>query len=246
MNDSSPAPSLGCRLFGLAAVGFGVITLTWHAYNGWHLPLYAAYAAAIAEIFGGVAIQFRVIAQTAAVVLATIYFIFAVSCLPAIVAAPRVYNSYGNFFEQFSLATGAALAYAWVSSPGTREALYRMSRIFFGSCVLSFAIEQAVYFHPTASLVPRWLPPGQAFWAGATTAFFALGAVALLANRKAPLAARLLTAMLLIFGLLVWAPLVLSHPHDPANWSETVETFAIAGAAWVLADLEGRPVSGRK
>ena len=75
------------------------------------------------------------------------------------------------------------------------------------------------------------------FWAIATTIFFALAAIALLANRMALLAARLLTAMIVGFGLLVWIPLIVSYPHDHANWSEPAETFAVAGAAWVLADV---------
>src|SRR6266478_611780 len=79
----------------------------------------------------------------------------------------------------------------------------------------------------------------QMFWAVTTTVLFALAAVALLTNRMALLATRLLTMMLVIFGLLVWVPLLLSDPHSHTNWSETVETFAIAGAAWILADLLG-------
>jgi hypothetical protein len=53
------------------------------------------------------------------------------------------------------------------------------------------------------------------------------------------LAARLLTVMVGSFGLLVWVPLILSDPHNHTNWSENAETFAIAAAAWVLADLLG-------
>jgi predicted tellurium resistance membrane protein TerC len=77
------------------------------------------------------------------------------------------------------------------------------------------------------------------FWAITTTVFFALAAVALLTNRLALLATRLLTLMLVIFGLLVWIPLLLSAPHSHTNWSENAETFAIAGTAWILADLLG-------
>jgi len=33
--------------------------------------------------------------------------------------------------------------------------------------------------------------------------------------------------------------LLLSDPHSHTNWSETAETFAIAGTAWILADLLG-------
>ena len=40
-----------------------------------------------------------------------------------------------------------------------------------------------------------------------------------------------------VFGLLVWVPLLLSDPRSHTNWSETAETYAIAGAAWLLADL---------
>jgi hypothetical protein len=69
--------------------------------------------------------------------------------------------------------------------------------------------------------------------------FFALAAAALLTNRFALLATRLLTLMIAIFGLLVWVPLLISAPHSHTNWSETALTFAIAGAAWILADLLG-------
>ena len=129
--------------------------------------------------------------------------------------------------------------YARLSSPWSRETLDRIGRILLGICAASFTLEQAFYLAPTATLVPKWLPPTQMFWAVATTVFFALAAVALLANRMALLAARLLTMMLLIFGLLVWIPLLLSAPHSHTNWSETTETFAIAGTAWILADLLG-------
>jgi hypothetical protein len=43
--------------------------------------------------------------------------------------------------------------------------------------------------------------------------------------------------MLVSFGLLVWIPLLFSDPHTHSSWTETAETFAIAGAAWILADL---------
>jgi hypothetical protein len=81
------------------------------------------------------------------------------------------------------------------------------------------------------------------FWAVTTTVLLALAAVALFANRMALLAARLLTLMFVSFGFLVWIPLVLSDLRNNGNWSETAETYAIAGVAWILADLlsEDRP-----
>ena len=239
MTESTPGSNLGRHLFGVAAAAFGLITLVWHDYNGWHQPRYLVYAVAVALIFGGAAIQFRRPAKAGALVLVVIYLVFAARCVPGIVAAPRVYNSWGNFFEQFSLVTGAAIVSARLAFAWPVHTLNRIARILFGLCTVSFTLEQAFYLHPTASLVPKWFPPSQMFWAVATTVFFALAAVALLTNRMALLASRLLTLMLVLFGLLVWVPLVLSGPHSHTNWSETIETFAIAGSAWILADLLG-------
>jgi len=239
MTLATPRSNLGRHVFGAAALAFGFITLTWLEYNDWHPPRYILYAAAAALILGGAAIQFRPTAKTGAAVLGAVYLVFALRCLPGIVAKPQIYNSWGNFFEQFSLVAGAALVYARLSSAGSPETLHRIGRILVGICAASFTLEQAFYLHPTASLVPRWLPPSQMFWAVTTTVLFALAAVALLANRKALLAARLLTMMLVLFGLLVWVPLLLSDPRSHTNWSETAETFAIAGTTWILADLLG-------
>ena len=245
MPASTPASNLGRHLFGVASFAFGIITLAWHDYNGWHHPLYLVYAAAAALIFGGATIQFPKTAKAGAVVLAAVFLVFAAHCVPQILASPKIYNSWGNFFEQFSLVTGAALVYARFSSAWSQETRNRIGRILLSICTASFTLEQAFYLAPTATLVPKWLPPSQMFWAIATTVFFALAALTLLANRMALLAARLLTMMLVLFGLIVWVPLLLSAPRSHANWSETAETFAIAGVAWILADLlaESRPAT---
>jgi hypothetical protein len=240
MSLSTPNWNLGRHLFGVAGFAAGLITLAWHDYNGWH-QAYVVYGCGAALIFGGAAIQFRRIAKAGAALLAAAYLVFAILCVLQIFAAPRIFNSWGNFFEQFCLATGAAIVNARWSSAWSRspEAVARIGRILFGICVASFTLEQAIYLRGTISLVPKWIPPSQMFWAIMTTVLFALAAVALLANQKALVAARLLTMMLVGFGLLVWVPLTLSHPFSHTDWSENAETFAIAGAAWILADLLG-------
>jgi hypothetical protein len=231
--------NLGRHVFGVAALAFGVITLAWHDYNNSHQLRYIVYPASAALIFGGAAIQFRRTAKTGAAVLGAAYLVFALLCVPGIVAAPQIYNSWGNLFEQFSLLIGAAIVYARLSSAWYGETLNRIGRVLLGICAASFTLEQAIYLDATAHLVPKWVPPSQMFWAVATTVSFALAALALLTNRMALLASRLLTMMIVSFGLLVWVPLVLSDPHSHTNWSENAETFAIAGAAWILADLLG-------
>ena len=239
MTASTPGSNLGRPVFGVAILAIGLITLAWHDYNDWPQLRFLVYAASAAQIAGGAAIQVRRTAKTGAIVLGAGNLVFVLLCVPGIVTAPRVYNSWGNCFEQFSLLTGPVIVFGRWSSVWSRENLNRIARILLGICAVSFTLEQAVYLDATAKLVPKWIPPGPMFWAVTTTVLFALAALALLTNRMALLASRLLTMMLAIFGLLVWVPLFLSDPHSHTNWSEIAETFAIAGAIWILADLLG-------
>jgi hypothetical protein len=131
-------------VFGVAALASGIITLAWHDYNDWPQLGYLVYAAA-SQIFGGAAIQFRRLAKTGAAALGVIYFFFALLCVPQIIVSPQIYDSWGDFFEQFSLLTGAAIVCARSSSARSPKTLRRISRVLFGICAASFALEQAVY-----------------------------------------------------------------------------------------------------
>ena len=240
-----PSSTIGRHVFGLATLASGAITLAWHTSSAGHATHYAVLAVALAQIIGGALMQITRVVKMGALILGAAYLVSCLLCVPQIVTAPLVYNSWGNFFEQFSLFSGAAMVYASQSSAWTPATLNRIGCALLGICTISFALEQAFYLAPTASLVPTWIPPNQMFWAIATTVFFALAALALLANVKALLAARLLIAMILGFGIVVWLPLLISHSHDHGTWSETAETFAIAGVVWILADFLGRERSGR-
>jgi len=235
----------GRHAYGAAAIVFGALTLYWHDVKTWpqlqalgNAPYYAAAAAALA---GGIAIQWRRTAQLGAVVLGALYLVFAVFWIPRIVQAPLIYNRWGNFFEQFSYFPGALIAYAGVASSRSRRAARAagIGRTLFGICVVSFTLEQVFYLHATADFVPKWVPPGQMFWAITTTIAFALAAIAILSGRQALLASRLLTAMLLVFGLLIWLPALFADPRSHFNWAENTENLAIAGVAWILADYLG-------
>jgi uncharacterized membrane protein YphA (DoxX/SURF4 family) len=234
--------SLGRCVYGLAAVGSGICALVWHRFNELgSIPHHGilTYIVATIEILGGIAVQWPRTARAGAAALGAIYFIFALLAVPLILEHPLVYNGYGNFFEQLSLASGAMILYA-CSGPITSARTTRLAQIgyyLFGICVVSFTLEQLFYLSATASLVPKWIPPGQMFWAIATTAAFALAAIALLTGFKALLASRLTTAMLVSFGLLIWLPALFANPHSLLNWTESMETFAIAASAWLVADL---------
>jgi uncharacterized membrane protein YphA (DoxX/SURF4 family) len=240
--------SLGRYVYGTAAVAFGVITLVWHDFNGWQQirPLgnvphreILVYLAVAIEIVGGIAIMLPRTTRAAAVALGTIYLIFALLWVPHIIATPQVYDRWGNFFEQFSLVSGALIVYASQSrnDPARAARLARIGYIGFGICVVSFTLEQLLYLSGTASFVPKWIPPGQMFWAIVTTISLALAAIALLSGRSALLASRLLTAMLVGFGLLVWLRAPFADPHKLINWAGNAQNLAITGAAWIVSDF---------
>lgn len=235
---------LGRHLFGLTSLLIAILTLLWRQVDIWqdlgHLSRHAVliYTAAAVQILGGLAIQSRKTARLGAILLAAISLIFLLFCIPPIAAQPLVYFNWGNFFEVFSQIAAPLIVFATVeridSSPSTTA---RLGYLFFALCVVSYTLSQLFYLRLTASLVPRWILPGQMFWSIATTVAFGLAAIALLSGRCALLASRLLTAMLIGFALLVWLPMLISNPHSFVNWSEAAQTVAIAAAAWIVADF---------
>jgi len=237
----------GRLAFGASAVLFGSIALLWHDADTWQtlrwiwsLPAGALVGGGlmIAQIAGGMAAQFPRTARLASILLAAVYFLFSLACVPAIVAAPADYDRYGSFFEQFCALCGAIALYAAAATNPVRAAVFgRAARYGLGICAISFTLSQIFYRSFTAALVPKWIPPNQMFWAILTTIAFALAAIAILVNRQARLAIRLMTLMLALFGVLVWIPLLAGHPEAHLNWSEFALTSLIAGAAWTVGDL---------
>jgi uncharacterized membrane protein YphA (DoxX/SURF4 family) len=241
--------SLGRYVFGLATIATGICAMASHNYDQLAaVPHHAilAYIVATIEILAGLAVLWTRTTRSGAVALGAIYAIFCLLALPLIIHQPLVYNNYGNFFEQFSYVAGALILYA-CSGPIVAPRPTRLSQIgyySFALCLVSFALEQLFYLSATAGFVPKWIPPGQTFWAIATTLAFALAAIALLTGFMALLASRLTVAMLLGFLLLVWLPALFADPHNFGNWSEALETLAITGSAWLVADyLAHRPSS---
>ena len=240
-------PLYGRLVFGASAVLFGVIALMWHDPDTWqtlrllwHLPLGVIIGGCLmtAQIAGGIGMPYPRTARLASLVLGVVYLLFSLACIPGIIAAPAVYATYGSFFEQFSLLCGAMALYAATETNPARALTFgRLARVGLGVSAISFTLGQAFYLRFTASLVPKWIPPNQIFWAILTTIAFALAATGMLIHRQARLAARLMTLMLALFGVLVWIPRLIAHPEAHGNWSEFALTVLITGATWMVADL---------
>src|SRR5215470_16416731 len=144
-SSSQSRSSLSVRariVFGASAVLFGVIALLWHDAETWQtlrqlwrLPLGSIIGAVLmaAQIAGGIAMQHPRTARWAAVVLCAVYLCFSLACIPSVIRAPRVYATYGSFFEQFCLLSGATALYAATATNAARAAMFgRFARLGLG------------------------------------------------------------------------------------------------------------------
>jgi hypothetical protein len=244
--------SYGRILFGASAVVFGIVALMWHDVDTWQslhrilrLPMgnILGDILMVALIAGGILLIVSRAIRLGSVIFVVLFAIFSIACIPGIFAAPKIYAQYGTFFEQFSLLSGAIALYAANQLDASRAVtLNSIARIGYGLSVVSFTLMQAVYFAITVGFVPKWIPPSQAFWAWLTTVAFALAAIAVLLNIRARLALALTTAMIGVFGLLVWVPALIAHPQSHNNWSEFALNFMIMGAAWVTISAVPAPL----
>ena len=241
--------SYGRIVFGASAVLFGVIALMWHDSDTWQnlqqiwrLPFGTLIGGCLmaALIAGGIGMQYPRTARLASAVLCVVYLCFSLACIPDIIAASNIYERYGgSLFVFFSFLCGAIALYAATEANAARAVVFgRLARLGLGVSTISFTLGQILLLRETAQLVPKWIPPNQMFWAILTTVAFGLAAIAILMNRQARLAMRLMTLMLALFGVVVWVPRLISHPEAHFNWSECVLTFLVTGATWMVADLK--------
>lgn len=234
------------RLYGLAAVAFGLVGLISGDFAEVWQPVAKsvpgrtalAYAVAAVLLLAGLAIQWRRSAPAGALTLTILYSLGVILLhVPQVLAHPSVFVTWSGTAEQLALVAGGLVSYAFCGGrpAANTDRLFRIGRLLFGVCLVLFGAAHLFYPKPTADLVPDWLPPGQTFWAYATAAgHFAAGA-AILSGIAARPAARLLTAMFVVFGVLVHAPTLLSDPHTHFNWAANAMNFALIASAWVIA-----------
>ena len=240
-------------LYGAAAILYSVVSLVWHDSDlqGRLAPLHAlmmpaVWCIVIVEIAGAVAIVFPRTMRLGAIVLGAIYGLHALAALSDIVMAPGAPGGYINFFELLAIVCGALAVFAATEAAARAELLGGAARVALGASSASFAWAQVVYLQYTASLVPAWISLNAVFLTNVTTVAFALAAIAMLVNRQAILAMKLLALMIALFGMLVWVPIIAAKPATLANWGEISENYLIAAAAWLLAGLLGaRTASGK-
>lgn len=237
----------GNRVFGLAGIALGLLGLASGDFAGIWQPVpegvpgraALAYAAAVAQLAAGVALQWRRTAGAGALVLAALSAVFAFFWAQRVIGFPAIFGTWLGFAEQLALVIGGVVAYANLQPRDRAARLALGGRLVFGLCLVVFGVAHFVYPAETAAFVPAWIPPDQRAWAFATGAAHALAGLALLSGIRAVLAARLLTAMFVGFALLVWAPRLFASP-DHMAWAGNAINFALVGAAWAVADSIAR------
>jgi hypothetical protein len=240
---------IGLRAFGLAAIALGGVNLVfgklaepWQAVPDF-VPGKAMLTIPIGLVLvlAGGALQMRKTAAPASLSLAAVYLLFAAGWVMRVIAMPALLATWLGVCEQLALVLGGLCCWLLVR-PKSHDArrLAAFCRIGFGVCCLVFGAAHFVYAKETAAMVPAWLPPGTLFWAHATGIAHALAGVALISGIRALLAARLLTAMFAVFGLLVWLPILLKTPDAASAWGGNAVNLTLMGAAWALAAMIAR------
>jgi uncharacterized membrane protein len=243
--------NLGARVYGLAAIIMGIAGLIWGDFATDWIPVPAAmpgrmalaYVTSALLLAGGVLINLpRKTAWGAGLLTAVFAAGFVLLDLTALARHITDFGYWDSAAEQLAVTMGGLIAFAASANiaPDLATRLIFIGRIVFGVCLFSFGAAHFVYPVLSATFVPKYIPPNQLFWVYVTGAAHVAAGLALLSNVLALLAARLLTVMFVIFGVLVHAPMLWNAPANHRDWVENALNLALVGVAWIVADLLAR------
>jgi len=244
--------NFGWRIYGLGVMAIGALCLTWGTFNpGQPVPkdfpdrTTLAYAAAVLMLVAGAAVEWRRSAAWGAAALTAYYALVVVILMNGhvLLAHYTEFLTYEGLAIQIAITAGGLLVYAANAKIDAALAarLTRVGQLAFGVCALIFGAAHFAYMNLTAPLVPKWLPPTQAFWAYATGICHIAAGAAILTGVQARLAAILLTVMFASFTPFVHLPMLLADPSSHWIWSENAANLTLTGVAWVVADSLARP-----
>lgn len=223
--------------FALGLVGMGTLSLVfrdfalqWQPVPAW-VPLRTLLAVASGTflvVAGAGLLARRVAARSARALFAYLLVWWVLLKLPHVVAAPLVEVNWLGAGE-----IAVVVAAGWVLCAQGDRGL-RVARYLFAVALLPIGLSHFVYASVTIGFVPTWIP-FRAFWAYLSGAGHIAAGLGVLFGVLPRLAATLEAAMIAVFTLLVWVPLVLAQPRSQLQWTGFMISWVIAAAAWVVA-----------
>ena len=236
----------GRRVFGAAAIALGVAGLYYRDFaTAWQpvppeTPGYKVLAIAGAVLFlaSGLAQQSKRWSRYGAAVCAFLYAIFTLLWARRVIGFPQIFATWGGTAEELALVAASVAVIVRHTPIGDelRTSLLRLCTATFGVCAIAFGFNHFFNMSITASMVPSWIPPSQWFWALATGLVHVVGGIALLSGFFARPGSRLLVAMYILFGIVIWAPRLATDPGLPITWTGNAVNLALIGAAWIIAE----------
>jgi uncharacterized membrane protein len=244
----SQQPALTLFAFGMIGLGvlalvYGDFALVWQPVAPW-IPgrTVLAYGSGLIMLLGGVGLLLRATAAWSIRILFPYLIAWLLLKVPALVVAPQMEAVWLGFGELAVLLAGGWILFARLAglregSPltfATGENGVRLARMLFAVSLLPIGLSHLVYVKETAELVPAWLPyrVGWAYLTGAGQMACGLGVLFSIFPR---VAARTEAGMLSLFTLLIWFPAILAAPKTRLPWTAFFISWAIASAAWVVA-----------
>src|SRR5467141_1472613 len=235
--------AVGMIGLGILALVYGDFALVWQPVASW-IPgrTVLAYVSGLLMLFGGLGLFVRATAAWSARILFPYLIVWLLLKVPALLVAPQMEAVWLGFGELAVLLAGGWILFAKLAglregSPltfATDENSVHLARMLFAVSLIPIGLSHLVYVKETAELVPAWLPyrVGWAYLTGAGQIACGLGVLFTIFPR---VAARTEAGMISLFTFLVWAPAILAAPRARLPWTAFFISWAIASAAWVVA-----------